>query len=368
MNSFKMSNAVMFGVTLFLLGLVAGCGKQGGGRELCNVSYDPTRELYAEYNELFIKHWQEKTGETINIDQSNGGSGSQSRSVINGKPTDVVTLALAFDIDDIAAEKDGRPGLLTADWQKRFPNNSCPYTSTIVILVRKGNPKEIHNWEDLAKPGVQVITPDPKTSGGARWNYLAIWGYALDKALADKGGLSALHNVESAVLEAAQKDAYLLTKAVFANAVSQGMASGARGATDDFVKRGHGDAFLAWENEAILARNINGNDAFEIVYPTVSIKAEPPVAIVDSMVEQRGTRDIAEEYLSYLYESEAQEVIAKNNYRPCMPEVAEKYKDKFPEIKLFTIDDVFGGWLKTQREHFNSDGIYDQMIVEINHK
>ncbi|MDO4586512.1 MAG: sulfate ABC transporter substrate-binding protein [Planctomycetia bacterium] len=351
--------------TLILLFLI-GCNGQNGQRELCNVSYDPTRELYQVYNELFVQHWKEKTGETIAIDQSHGGSGGQSRAVKSGKPTDVVTLALAFDIDDLTVGQNNQPGLINPDWQKRLPNNSCPYISTIVILVRKGNPKGIHDWADLAKPGVKVITPDPKTSGGARWNYLAIWGAALDQALAEKGGLAALNdpNLKSEI-DIAQKKAYELTKNVFANAVNQGMSPGARGATDDFVKRGNGDAFLAWENEAILSKMVKLDDQYEIIYPKVSIKAEPPVALVDQMVDQRKTRDIAEEYLNFLYEPEAQEIIAQNNYRPMLPEVAEKYREKYPEIKMFSIDDVFGGWLNTQRTHFNSDGIYDKMISEI---
>ncbi len=368
-GSFVSISTLFVVVTLPLWGLV-GCGSDEGegktGREFCNVSYDPTRELYKEYGRLFEAHWKEKTGETIYVEDSHAGSGAQSRAVRNGgKEADVVTLALAFDIDDIAVEKDGQPGLLVTDWQSKFPNNSCPYISTIVILVRKGNPKNIHDWDDLTKEDVKVITPNPKTSGGARWNYLAIWGYALDKELADLGGIDAVKDeANKERVEEAEKKAYEFTKKVFANAVAQGMPTGARDATDDFVKRGHGDAFLAWENEAILSKEMVG-DEFEIVVPSVSVICEPPVAIVDSCVDRRGTRDIAEEYLGWLYQPEGQEVIAKNHYRPIDPTVLEKYKDQFPEVKFFTVDDIFGGWLSAQRKHFNSDGLFDQMLSEI---
>ena len=349
--------------------LTQGCGKSGGAGkavEICNVSYDPTRELYAEYGKVFAEHWLEKTGQEVTVEDSHAGSGAQSRAVrVGGKDADVVTLALAFDIDDIAMERDGVPGLLSTEWQKQFPNNSCPYISTIVIMVRKGNPKGIHGWEDLTKEGVQVITPNPKTSGGARWNYLAVWGYAFDKALADLGGISALKDEanKDRVTEA-EKEAYEFTKKIFANAVAQGMPTGARDATDDFVKRGHGDAFLAWENEAALSKEMAGDD-FEIVVPEVSVKCEPPVAIVDSVVDRRGTREIAEEYLNYLYQPEGQEVIAKNHYRPIDPAVMEKYRESFPEVKFFTVDDLCGGWIAAQRKHFNSDGLFDQMLNEI---
>lgn len=360
MNGYLVS--LLFGSLLIFMG----CGSEKQQRELFNVSYDPTRELYTEYNEAFTKYWFDKTGEQITVQKSNAGSGGQSRAVQSGFQADVVTLALAFDIDDIAVEKNGRPGLLDKDWQKKLPNNSCPYYSTIVILVRKGNPKNIKNWEDLLKSDVKIVTPNPKTSGGARWNYLAIWGYALDKELASVGGLAALNDPAKAKeVEAAQKKAYEFTKKIFANAVAQGMPTGARDATDDFVKRGNGDAFLAWENEAILSRLVKKNDGFEIVVPSMSIKAEPPVAVLDRLVEQRGTRDIAEEYLKHLYEADSQEMIARNHYRPILPEVVEKHKKDFPELRLFTIDDVFGGWLKAQREHFNSDGQFDKMMIEI---
>lgn len=366
-----MYKSFSFEFFLFLVGLgffcVVGCAPEEKVREFCNVSYDPTRELYKEYNQLFIEHWKEKTGETILLEDSHAGSGAQSRAVRSGKEADVVTLALAFDIDDLAAEKDGQPGLLKSDWQKAFPYNSCPYVSTIVILVRKGNPKNIRDWDDLAKEDVKVITPNPKTSGGARWNYLALWGYALDKNLADIGGLDALKESEKNKdrIAAAQKEAYEFTKKIFANAVNQGMPTGARDATDDFVKRGNGDAFLAWENEALLSQKVMADQGFEIVVPSVSMRCEPPVAIVDSVVERRGTRDLAEEYLNYLYTPEMQDVIAKHYYRPAVPESAAKHKAAFPELKLFGIDEVFGGWLKAQREHFNADGVFDQMMIEI---
>ena len=350
---------------------VVGCkpGANGGTRKVFNVSYDPTRELYKAYNELFVKHWQEKTGETIEAETSNGGSGAQARAVTQGLEADVVTLALASDVDLVA-----KAGLLAAGaedfksdsyWQKRLPNNSCPYVSTIVILVRKGNPKGIKGWDDLTRPDVKVVTPNPKTSGGARWNYLAVWGHALNKALADDGGLDAFKagTIPQEKIDAAQKEAFEFTKKVFLNAFAQGMQSGARGATDDFVKNGVGDAFLAWENEAILAKSYSG-DELEIVVPELSIKAEPPVTIVDSVADARKTRDIAEEYLNYLYSPEAQELIAKNHYRPFSEEVFEKFKGDFPETTLFTIDDIFGGWQVAQEEHFGENGFFDKMLAE----
>lgn len=369
----EMKNYQRIGFLLVLSALfLSGCGgEKGSGKvtEICNVSYDPTRELYAEYGRVFEKHWLETTGETITVEDTHAGSGAQSRAVRDGgKEADVVTLALAFDIDDIAMEHNGRPGLLSADWQKNFPNNSCPYISTIVIMVRKGNPKNIKGWEDLAKEDVQVITPNPKTSGGARWNYLAIWGYALDKELADLGGIDAVKDPANAErVEAAQNAAYEFTKKIFANCVAQGMPTGARDATDDFVKRGHGDAFLAWENEAILSQQMAPGE-FELVVPEISIKCEPPVAIVDAVVDRRGSRQIATEYLNYLYSPEGQEVIAKNHYRPIDPEVMAKNRDQFPDVRFFSIDDVFGGWIAAQRKHFNSDGLFDQMLTEISGK
>ena len=286
-----------------------------------------------------------------------------------GLEADVVTLALASDVDRIAKAGLFSPGAEdpASDqyWQKRLPNNSCPYVSSIVILVRKGNPKGIKGWDDLARGDVKVVTPNPKSSGGARWNYLATWGHALNKALADEGGLEAFKNgsVSEEKLAAAQKSAYEFTKKVFMNAAQQGMQSGARGATDDFVKNGVGDAFIAWENEAILAKEYSKN-ALEIVVPELTIKAEPPVAVVDKVVDAKGTRDIAEEYLKYLYSPEAQELIAKRHYRPSDPTVLEKYSADFPETTFFTVDEIFGGWSRAQEEHFGEKGKYSQMQLE----
>ncbi|MGE0004007.1 MAG: sulfate ABC transporter substrate-binding protein [Parvibaculaceae bacterium] len=304
--------------------------------ELLNVSYDPTRELYQELNEAFARDWQAKTGEVITIQQSHGGSGKQARAVIDGLEADVVTLALAYDIDAIAAK-----GLIAADWQKRLANNSSPYTSTIVFLVRKGNPKGIKDWPDITKAGVQVITPNPKTSGGARWNYLAAWGYALHKNNKDE---TAARNFVA--------DLYRNVPV---------LDTGARGSTVTFVERGIGDVLLAWENEAFLALREFGDDKFEIVVPTESILAEPPVTVVDAVVDQKGTRKQAEAYLNFLYSPQAQEIVARNSYRPRDAAVQAKYKDAFPQIPLFTIDDEFGGWKKAQQTHFADGGVFDQI-------
>ena len=304
---------------------------------LLNVSYDPTRELYVEFNEAFAKHWQAKTGDTVTVQQSHGGSGKQARAVIDGLEADVVTLALAGDIDAIAEKAK----LLPPDWQKRLPHNSSPYTSTIVFLVRKGNPKGIKDWNDLVKPGVSVITPNPKTSGGARWNYLAAWGYAVKQP----GGN-----------EAKAKD---FVTALFKNVPV--LDSGARGSTTTFVQRGIGDIFISWENEAFLAVKEFGADKFEIVVPSVSILAEPPVTVVDKVVDKRGTRKVAQAYLEYLYSPEGQEIAGKNFYRPRLAEVAKKYEKQLPKINLFTIDEQFGGWKQAQEKHFKDGGIFDQI-------
>lgn len=306
---------------------------------LLNVSYDPTRELYQEYNTAFAKYWKEKTGQDVTIQQSHGGSGSQARTVIDGNEADVVTLALAYDIDSINKNKE----ILDKEWQKRLPENSTPYTSTIVFLVRKGNPKDIKDWDDLARPGVSVITPNPKTSGGARWNYLAAWGYALKNNGNDP------------------EKAKEFVSAIFKNVAV--LDSGARGSTTTFVERGLGDVFIAWENEAFLSIKEFGSDKFEIVVPSVSILAEPPVAVVDSVVDKKGTREVAEAYLEYLYSDEGQEIAAKNFYRPRNGEVAKKYADQFTAVTLFTIDEVFGGWNKAQAEHFNDGGVFDQIYI-----
>ena len=303
---------------------------------LLNVSYDPTRELYQDFNKAFAAQWKAKTGDNVTVKQSHGGSGKQARSVIDGLDADIVTLALAYDIDEIAAR-----GLLAKDWQKRLPHNSSPYTSTIVFLVRKGNPKGIKDWSDLARPGVSVITPNPKTSGGARWNYLAAWGYALKQP----GGS-----------EATAKD---FVAKIFKNVPV--LDSGARGSTTTFVERGIGDVLIAWENEAILAIKELGPDKFEVVAPTVSILAEPPVAVVDKVVDKKGTRKAAEAYLQYLYTDEGQEIAAQNYYRPISEKVAKKYAAQFPKVKLFTIDQVFGGWTSAQKAHFSDGGSFDQI-------
>ncbi|WP_315772591.1 MULTISPECIES: sulfate ABC transporter substrate-binding protein [unclassified Bradyrhizobium] len=302
---------------------------------LLNVSYDPTRELYVEFNKAFSAAYQKETGKSVEVKQSHGGSGAQARSVIDGLQADVVTLALAYDIDAIAGK-----GLLDKEWQKRLPQNASPYTSTIVFLVRKGNPKGIKDWDDLLKKGVEVITPNPKTSGGARWNYLAAWGYALKK-------FGSVDKAKQFVGDLYQHVPVLDT--------------GARGATVTFVERGVGDVLLAWENEAYLALREFGKDKFEIVAPQLSILAEPPVAVVDSVADRKGTRSVAESYLKYWYTKEGQEIAARNSYRPRDPEVAKKYEAAFAKVELFTIDEVFGGWTKAQKEHFAEGGIFDQI-------
>jgi len=308
--------------------------------ELLNVSYDPTRELYQEFNPAFAKYWKEKTGETVTIKQSHGGAGKQARSVIDGLQADVVTLALAYDIDAIA-EKTGK---IPADWQKKLSNNSSPYTSTIVFLVRKGNPKKIKDWDDLVKPGIQVITPNPKTSGGARWNYLAAWGYALKKP----GGT-----------EAKAKE---FVTTLYKNVPV--LDSGARGSTNTFVQRNIGDVFISWENEAFLAINELGKDKFEIIVPSVSILAEPPVALVKGNADKKGTTKVAQAYLEYLYSPVGQQIAASNYYRPNKPELVTNKEDlnRFPKVKLFTIDEVFGGWQKAQKTHFEDGGVFDQIF------
>jgi len=306
---------------------------------LLNVSYDPTRELYVELNKLFAADWKEKTGETVTIRMSHGGSGRQARSVIDGLGADVVTLALAADIDEIARATKKIP----ADWQKRLPNNASPYTSTIVFLVRKGNPKGIKDWDDLIRPGIQVITPNPKTSGGARWNYLAAYGYALEKFGGD---------------EAKAQD---FVRQIFKNVPV--LDTGARGSTNTFAQRGIGDVLLAWENEAFLALNELGKDKFDIVVPSLSILAEPPVSVVDGNVDAKGTRKVAEAYLAFLYTPAAQAVIARHYYRPVKPEAAAADDmARFPKVKLITIDEAFGGWDKAQKLHFANGGIFDAML------
>lgn len=308
---------------------------------LLNVSYDPTRELYREYNAAFSKYWQAETGQSVNVRQSHGGSGSQARAVIDGLDADVVTLALAYDVDALRQHAD----LIPENWQSRLANNSSPYTSTIVLLVRKGNPKNIKDWDDLVRDDVEVITPNPKTSGGARWNYLAAWGYALKQNGGD------------------EEKAYEFVRKLFANVPV--LDPGARGATNTFVQRGLGDVFIAWENEAYLSVEQLGKGEFEIVVPSVSILAEPPVTVVDKNVDRKGTREVAEAYLQYLYSEEAQRIAARNYYRPSNSEIAREFADKFVDVELFRIDDVFGGWEKAQNDHFNDGGKFDSILESL---
>src|SRR6187431_2953502 len=303
---------------------------------LLNVSYDPTRELYGDFNKAFVAAYQKETGKSVEIKQSHGGSGSQARAVIDGLQADIVTLALAYDIDAIAAK-----GLVAPDWQKRLSLNASPYTSTIVFLVRKGNPKAIKDWDDLIKPGVQVITPNPKTSGGARWNYLAAWGFALKK----------YGNNPAKAKEFVQR--------LYKNVPV--LDSGARGSTTTFVERGIGDVAISWENEAFLALKELGPDKFEIVVPSLSILAEPPVAVVEKNAAKHGTTVVAQAYLEYLYSDEGQDIAGKNFYRPRSEKAAAKYAAQFPKVNLFTIDEVFGGWRKAQKTHFDDGGVFDQI-------
>lgn len=347
-----MRRASVATAAVILLAVLAGCDSQpapgapvGGSARaaadisLLNVSYDPTRELYTAINTAFAAEWKKSGGGTVKINQSHGGSGKQGRSVIDGLEADVVTLALAYDIDALHERGD----LVPADWQSRLPDHSAPYTSTIVFLVRKGNPKAIRDWDDLVRPGIGVITPNPKTSGGARWNYLAAWGYAAKKY----GGEEQARTFVGKLL----KNVPVLD-------------TGARGATTTFVERGQGDVLLAWENEALLAlRESGGKGRFEIVLPSSSILAEPPVAVVDKVVDKRGTRKVAEAYLRFLYSPQGQDIVAKNFYRPRDPAVAERYAAMFPRIPMFTIDEAFGGWQKAQRAHFADGGTFDQIYT-----
>jgi len=312
---------------------------------LLNVSYDPTRELYEEYNAAFARYWEVKTGDKVTIKQSHGGSGKQGRAVIDGLEADVVTLALAYDIDAISEKAN----LLPKNWQTRLPNNSSPYTSTIVFLVHKGNPRNIKDWDDLIKPGIAVITPNPKTSGGARWNYLAAWAYALKHYKTDTS-------------QSPEQRAQEFVTKLFKNVPV--LDSGARGSTTTFVQRGIGDVLLAWENEAFLAINELGKDKFEIVVPSLSILAEPPVALVDKVVDRHGTRAVAQAYLEYLYTEEGQEIAARHYYRPRLESVAKKHEQQFPKVNLVTIDDAFDGWQKAQKTHFADKGIFDQIYQQ----
>ncbi|MGQ3675058.1 sulfate ABC transporter substrate-binding protein [Xanthobacter sp. TB0139] len=307
---------------------------------LLNASYDPTRELYTDVNKAFSAEWAKShPGEKVTVRQSHGGSGKQARSVMDGLPADVVTLALAYDIDAISDR-----GLISPDWQKRLPDNATPYTSTIVFLVRKGNPKNIRNWDDLIRPGIQVVTPNPKTSGGARWNYLAAWGQALKATGGDEAKARAF-------VTALYKNTPVLD-------------TGARGSTVTFVERGIGDVLIAWENEAYLAVNELGPDKFDIVTPSVSILAEPPVSVVDKVVDRKGTREVAEAYLNFLYTPQGQDLAAKHYYRPRNAEVAARYKDTFTPVSTFTVDEIFGGWRKAQKDHFADGGVFDQIYSD----
>ena len=327
-----------FALVLTAAALLAPHFAQAKSIALLNVSYDPTRELYQEYNAAFSKYWKAKTGDDVTIRTSHGGSGKQARSVIDGLDADVVTLALAYDIDAIADKN-----LLAADWQRKLKGNSAPYTSTIVFLVRKGNPKNLKDWSDLIKPGVGVITPNPKTSGGARWNYLAAWGYEQQRTKS----------------EAKAKE---FVSRLLANVPV--LDSGARGSTVTFAERGQGDVLLTWENEAHLALKEFGASKFDIVYPSTSIYAEPPVAIVDKNVDKKGTRAVAQAYLDYLYSAEGQDIAGKNFYRPTDAKAAAKYAKQFPQIKLFKIDEVFGGWTQAQKTHFADGGVFDQIYTK----
>lgn len=325
-------------ILLLLLGSAFASSVALAERVILNVSYDPTRELYQDINREFIRDWQEKTGEKITLRQSHSGSGKQARSVIDGLPADVVTLALAYDIDAISQQRFSQ---ITPNWQQRLPDNSSPFTSTIVLLVRKGNPKNIQDWDDLIRPDVAVITPNPKTSGGARWNYLAAWGFALEKYHGD---------------ETQARD---FMSRLFQNVPV--LDSGARGAATSFVERRLGDVLISWESEAYLAIREYGLQQFEIVTPSISILAEPPVAVVDWNADRHGTRDIAEAYLAYLYSKTGQEIAARHFYRPTDPQIAEKFACQFPPMRLFTIADVFGDWQQAQKIHFSENGIFDSI-------
>ena len=346
----KAVRGILFAIIFSLSAVsLAGCGaKQEAAAdkgkaaaapvEILNVSYDPTRELYKEFNTAFAAYWKQKTGQTVTFKQSHGGSGKQARSVIEGLEADVLTLALADDIDEVQ-----KAGLISADWQKRLANNSTPYTSTIVFLVRKGNPKNIKDWDDLVRSDVAIITPNPKTSGGARWNHLAAWGYALKKYNNDE-------NKAKEFLTQIYKNVPVLD-------------TGARGSTTTFVERGIGDVLLAWENEALLATIELGKDKFDIVAPSLSILAEPPVTVVDKNVDKKGTKEVATEYLKYLYSDQGQEIAAKNFYRPRNEAVAKKYAAQFPKLTLFTIDEALGGWAQAGKKHFGDGGIFDQIYT-----
>jgi sulfate transport system substrate-binding protein len=323
-----------------LIVVLGGSQAEAATRTLLNVSYDPTREFYQEFNAIFAQRWKEKTGEQTTIRMSHGGSGKQARAVIDGLQADVVTLALAYDVDEIAT----RTGLIPQNWQTRLPDNSAPYTSTIVFLTRKGNPKQVRDWGDLAKEGVSVITPNPKTSGGARWNFLAAWGYALKHHNGNEG------------------EAERFVAAIFRNVPV--LETGARGATTTFAQRGLGDVLITWENEAFLAKEEFGADAFEIIVPSISIRAEPTVAVVDGWADKHGTRDVADAYLRFLYDPEGQRLAAKHYFRPSHPDTVPAAElTRFPKLDLFTIDALFGGWQKAQQRFFADGGVFDKIYA-----
>ena len=349
----------MRNLLLAAFAVLAGCSgpssDSAGSLRLLNVSYDPTRELYRELNDRFTAKWLADTGQSVTIQMSHGGSGSQARAVIDGLDADVVTLALAWDIDNI--QRNGHR--LPASWQSRLPHNSSPYRSTIVFLVRKGNPKNVRDWPDLLAPGLQVVTPNPKTSGGARWNYLAAWGYALEHALG--GDLARLDSAPADEVARAQAQAEQFVGDLYRHVPVQD--TGARAATYTFVQRGIGDVLLAWENEALLAQRQMGADTFDIVRPSVSVLAEPPVALVDAVVDRKGTRMVAEAYLDYLYTPEGQDIVARNFFRPTDEAVVERYAEQFPAMRLFTVDATFGGWEQAQKQHFNDGGTYDRLFT-----
>ncbi len=352
-----MTRIATFALLLVLCVCLAGCdsgstGSAGKSVTLMNVSYDPTREFYQEFNQSFADYWKEKTGQLVFIDQSHGGSGKQARAVIDGLQADVVTLALAYDIDAIADKSQ----LLPADWQSQLPHNSSPYTSTIVFLVRKGNPKGIQDWGDLLKPGVSIITPNPKTSGGARWNYLAAWGYVLKRELGDLGRLKE----DSEEVKSAQKKASEFVAQMFQRVPV--LDSGARGSTNTFIQRGIGDVLLAWENEAFLAIKDAGEDQVEIVVPSTSIRAEPPVAVVAKVAAKHGTAEVAKAYLEHLYSPQGQQLAAKHFFRPAIEEtLSVEQRAQFAQLELFTIGEIFGDWRKTQAEHFDDGGVFDKI-------
>ncbi len=344
-------------ILLAVLGAIAGCGGDGsaeGRVRLLNVSYDPTRELYQEINAAFAREWKAQTGQELVVQQSHAGSGSQARAVIDGLDADVVTLALAYDIDAIQAHSRR----LQANWQSRLPHRSAPYTSTIVFLVREGNPKGIRDWGDLVRPDIEVITPNPKTSGGARWNYLAAWGYALKREL---GSLDRLYGSDPQELARAEAAARDFVAALYRNVPV--LDRGARASTNTFAQRRIGDVLVAWENEALLALQEMGESFADLVIPSISILAEPSVAVVDTVVDRRGTRAVAEAYLHYLYTPEGQDIAARHHFRPRDPEVAARYAEHYRELELFTIDEVFGGWANAQSVHFDDGGVFDDIYA-----